>query len=141
MGHANLTNISEAFNRQLYAKGTVTIAEVAAHCGKHGETVHASEGEYDEDYMIRMSLENVLDFLLSHDEDEGGPFIVAVDMTPEQEKIYKEWRSGKVCMDWDCGDDGNGGQYGILDSIKWRFAPGARKKYPNDLPVLGNFSN
>jgi hypothetical protein len=140
MGHANLANLSKVFAKHLYAKGTVTIVQVVDHCVKIGEGLQASEGEYGGEegrYMIATGLETIIGYLLK----QATPVVVAVDMTPEQTKIYNTWVDGSdnSLMDWDCGDDGFGGEYGILDSIQWRFAPGWRKRYPN-IPVLGNIT-
>lgn len=42
---------------------------------------------------------------------------------------------------WDVGADGNGGEYGVLDSVEWQFGPGWRKKYPDDIPILGTVTS
>lgn len=121
---------------------------LADHCIQKGEALQASEGAYEGEEgrpMICMGLEEVAGFLLAEHRftprSKPMPVIEAVDMTEEQEKIFHEWKdpNGDI-MNWDCGDDGNGGEYGILDSIKFRFAPGWRKRYP-EIPVLGNVTN
>lgn len=144
MGHANLTNLSTVFSRRLYAKGKVCIADVADFAQAKGEKVHASEGEYSDAYMIAYSLEEIAGFWLephrlSHRSKEEQPIVEVVDLTPEQEKVYKQWLDGDT-VNWDSGDDGRGGEYGIFDSILWRYTTVWRKKYP-EIPLLEHFTN
>lgn len=152
MGHANLRNISDFFIKRLYAKGKLSIREAIDAMVEKGETLHASEGEYEEPEMLGMGLEEVVNFLRSYDirrevapevrkrvEVPDGGIIEPVSLTKEQEKILWQWdnhQSGK----WDTGDDGKSGEYGILDSIQWKFAKGWRKVYP-DIPRLGNVTH
>lgn len=140
MGHAQLTNLSKAFHRQLYARGKVSLAEIGKHCGKHKIYLQASEGEYTDQPMIRMGLMEVLNVLLNYDHEPLNSSVVEpTDLTDEQREVLRQWGTDEF-GEWDCGDDGTGGQYGIFDSIKWQFAPGWRKQYP-DLPTIGNFTN
>lgn len=143
MGHAHVLNLSEAFVRRLYAKGKVSIKEVAEACLQKGETLHASEGEYEEKFMICHGLEDVVLYLLSAHKftprSKPTPVIEPVGMTEEQERIFEEWATDAM-FDWDCGDDGESGQYGVLDSIQFRFAPEWRKRYP-DVPLLESVSH
>ena len=146
MGHATVTNLSERFIKQLYAKGKVTISEVADDCVRRGEKLQASEQAYDQKYMICHGLEDVVVWLLRPQKktprDEATPVIEPVNMTDEQTEIYNTWidDSDPKLMDWDCGDDGNGGEYGILDSIQWRFANGWRAMYP-EIETLDHVSH
>lgn len=133
MGHANLDNMSRLFVRQLYAKGSLTIRQAVEVAVKRGETVHASEGELSDESMVAMGLEQVVHFL----QQEG--VIQCFDLTDQQQKILEQWQDGDI-TNWDCGDDGRSGEYGMLDSIQWRYAPGWRKRYPN-IPLLGNVTN
>ncbi len=135
MGHANLSNLSEIFVQQLYSKGKLSIKQIADVCIAKGETLHASEGEYEERYMICMGLEDIAEFLLKED------VIEPVDMCPNQEFYFRQWHDGHNDMDeWDCGDDGESGEYAILDSIKFQFISGQRERYP-DIPLLGNITH
>lgn len=133
MGHASVTNLSDRLIKQLYAKGQISIQEVADDCIKRGETLHASEGRYEERYMICLGLEDCVRWLLLPQKptpkSKAVPVIEVCEMTEEQTKVYNEW-IGDGGDDWDSGDDGMGGEYGMLDSIKWKFAPGWRKRYP-----------
>lgn len=150
MGHANLSNISDLFVRRLYAKGKLSIREAVDALEKAGETLQASEGEYTDRPMLGMGTGYVVGFLAGKPSFLAGasgadfsefPVIVPVGLTPEQEELYRQWYNDDDSIEeWDCGDDGDGGQYGIFDSIRWKFAPGWRKRYPN-IPRLGNISN
>lgn len=75
MGHANLTNLSELFINRLYAKGRLTIGDAIAAAVKRGETLHASEGEYEEEEMLGLGFMDVIAFLHSRDgrDYSGGP--------------------------------------------------------------------
>lgn len=65
MGHANLSNLSDLWINLLYAKGKLTIGQAVEVAEKRGETLHASEGEYDADSgMVGMGLEQCCAFLL-----------------------------------------------------------------------------
>lgn len=142
MGHANLDNLSKIFARQLYAHGTITIKQVVDRCIEIGEPLKASEGEYEGEEgrpIIAMGVEEVANYLKHDHAPLNTPVIETVDMTEEQQKIFDQWCTDDM-TEWDCGDDGSGGEYGILDSIKWRFASGWRKQYPN-IPVLGHVTN
>lgn len=143
MGHANVTNLSELFIRQIYAKGKVSMAEVADVGIARGEKLHASEGDYSERYMLCMGLMEIVTYLLCdhapNRKVKASPVIEACDMTQEQIALYNRWVAGDMSS-WDCGDDGNGGEYGIFDSIKWKFAGKWRKFYQN-VPILENVTN
>jgi hypothetical protein len=65
VGHANLSNLSDLWIDLLYAKGKLTIGQAVAVAERRGETLHASEGEYDADSgMVGMGLEQCCAFLL-----------------------------------------------------------------------------
>jgi hypothetical protein len=133
VGHANLSNISDFFVKRLYAKGKLSVQETVDALQKAGETVHASEGSYDDPYMLAFALSEILTFMLGW---EDGPIIEAVDLTDEQEPVLEAWLED--------GEDafGNADETltALFDSIKWKFSPGWRKRYP-DIPRLGSVTN
>jgi hypothetical protein len=140
VGHANLSNVSDFFVKRLYAKGRLSVKDCSDAMQKAGETIHASEGEHDEPYMLRMGLEDVIRFMLEFDRDDGpDPIIEPIDPTREQRALLRKWRHGDF-SDWDSGDDGEGGEYGAFDAIEWKFAPGWRKRYPK-IPKLRNVTH
>jgi hypothetical protein len=63
VGHANLSNLSNFFINRLYAKGSLSISECIEALQAAGETLHASEGEYDEDSMLAMGLIDIVHYL------------------------------------------------------------------------------
>ena len=144
MGHAHLSNLSTFFVRRLYAKGRLTIAAAQEAASTAGETVHASEGSYDDPCMIRMGLGDVIGFLSNANPNlpprMRTPVIEPVSLTPEQAKVLAEFQS-PGCLEWSGGDDGNGGEYGVFDSIEWKFAKGWRAEYPDGIPVLGSVTH
>jgi hypothetical protein len=148
MGHANLGNLSNLFVRQLFAKGKLSIREITDIAVAKKETVHASEGELDDECMLSYSFEEIVGFLLcdhkSSPKSKATPVIEVCDydkLTDEQRDIYDKFVSNDDAMsNWDSGDDGRSGEYGLLDSIYFRFAPGWRKRYP-DIPILDRFEN
>lgn len=161
MGHAYLHNISDFFVRRLYAKGSLTIRECVDALMRAGEKLHAAEGEHDDAPTISLGVEEVVAYLaekthptprarakqrraaddaarrLGGRRKENGPVIVPVDLTDAQSEVLDEWLRHGPGDKWDCGDDGLGGEYGVLDSVRWRFAPGWRNRYPN-IPRLGH---
>jgi hypothetical protein len=140
MGHANASNLAKLALRQLYARGKVTIAELTEVAVKREEVFHTSEGSYTDPHMLSYGFEEVFSFWLN--QRMGGvpaPVVIPVEMAHIQEKILDQWGTDAF-VDWDCGDDGRGGEYSILDSIQWVFGDGWRRKYP-DIPILEEFSN
>ena len=125
MGHANLTNLSHFWNRHLYAKGKLSIHDCAIAAIKKGETLHASEGEYEDEGMISFGLEFVVDHLWDND------IIEPVNLTPEQKSLLRNNRTSG-CSDILQMEK----HYEILDSITWKYSTGERARYP-EIPVLG----
>jgi hypothetical protein len=145
MGHAHLDNLLNFFVRRLYAKGKLSIADAQTAASQAGETLHASEGEHTDPCTIRMGFGDVVNFLAAEQgsrwaPDRPGPVIEPVSLTDEQKRILIEWDTDDQ-MDWDCGEDGNGGQYGIFDSIEWKFAKGWRRRYPDGIPQIGTVTH
>ena len=149
MGHANLSNISDFFIRRLYAKGKLSVRECVDALEKAKEPLRASEGYYHDRPMLSMGTEEVIAFLagqpnyLAHVNcchKHEFPWIIPHELTPEQKKLFDEWWDGGIGCDWDCGDDGEGGEYALFDSIRWKFAPGKRKLYP-EIPRLSHVTH
>lgn len=65
MGHANLQNLSDLFVNLLYAKGRLTIEQAIETAISRNETLHASEGEYEDEGMLGMGFMDILDLLHS----------------------------------------------------------------------------
>lgn len=130
MGHANLTNISQYFIRRLRRKKTLSVREVVDSLERAGETVHASEGQHGERYMLSMAVEEVVGFLRDYLEPVGP-------LSRRQARLLKQWEASDF-WDWDAGDDGEGGDYAVFDSIKWRVRPEWRRR---SLPILGNVTH
>jgi hypothetical protein len=148
MGHADLTNISTIFIDLLVERKTVSIAEVVRELKRKKETVNASEGRLDEPYMLSYACENVVGFLLvlrgttaRTPQRKKTPVIRPVEpLTKKQEKLLREFCDNDN-GDWDCGPNGNGGEYGAFDRIKWELHPTWAKIPKNNLPLLQNFEN
>lgn len=126
MGHANLENISKIFNKMVKRPDGATIREVVDFLEASCEKVHASEGDYEERFMLSDSCEEIAAWLR-----EGGA-IEPTMLTKEQKPIFDQWLEGDIGS-WDNGKDGEGGEYGILDSVRWK----ANKKA---LPILRFFT-
>jgi hypothetical protein len=128
MGHARLDNLDMLMMKQIYAKGKVSIAELAEHAKKVGEGLRASEGEYmaESDYdhpygMVRMGFEWCIRW---HMEDNLFAVIEPILETDDQFSVFEEWQ---------VGDDSFSEEFlEILHSIKWKFSKGGRKAYIND---------
>jgi hypothetical protein len=124
MGHATVTNIAQVVNRRLKLEGGTSIRECVKELTAKGEKLAASECYYTEDYMLAFACGDVIEWLYSHKR-----LIEPMSMTEKQQRIFKEWTDdeGMGVSNWDCGDDGNGGEYGIFDSIRWKTE---RKRLP-----------
>jgi hypothetical protein len=137
VGHAYVKNLSEFFVRRLYANGRLSIKECVKGLQDKGEYLHASEGRCDEDYMLALGLEDVVRYLLTYRECKIGtngsklnPVIEPCALTDEQERVYNDWMDPNADTGkWDCGNDGMGGEYGVLDSIEFKFRKGWRQRY------------
>jgi hypothetical protein len=126
MGHARVTNISKAVNHNLH-RGPCSIKQIVDYLIVHKQTVHAGEGELEDTCMLSQATQDVMSWLYDR------RVVEPVNMTTEQEKIFRQWGSNAM-TNWDCGNDGNGGEYAIFDSIQWRPL---RKR----LPILNYVSH
>jgi hypothetical protein len=145
VGHAYVKNLSQLVIRQVYAKGKVSLREMTEFAIKKGEWVHASEGDYEEYGMISMMLSEIVNYYLhGHKytpQSEATPVLEACDMDERQKKIYDEWvEDGEAFEQWRADEGDPDAEYNVFDSIKWRYAPGWRKRYP-DLPLLEHYEN
>jgi len=127
MGHATITNVSKLFNKRIRAQGAVTIRDVAGELERKHASISASEGMLDEPYILRMATEYLV-FVLHE-----ARIIEPVSLSRKQRKIYGEWKREEM-DDWDAGDDGDGGEYAVFDSIRWRSL---RKR----LPIVDSMEN
>jgi len=145
MGHANLTNLSQFFHRRLYAKGKLSLEDAVHAARKAGETLHASEGEYEDKAMLAFGFEQVVRFLARKTCDcpccaSRGPVIVPVELSEEERKQLHEWWEEGHCADWEYDESDPECGFALIDRIKWKYGSGWRNKYP-DLPVLSNVTN
>ena len=139
MGHAYLQNISEFFLRRLYAVGSMSIEDCTIALMKAGETLHASEGEYEDAEMLKMGLLDLIIFLrrghrftrfslesfttaaLSNEKSLKA-YIIPAKLTPRQKENLLDYDEGKS-RDWEEID------WCEFEHIKWKYAPGWRAKY------------
>ena len=126
MGHANFANISRIVNRMLHTK-PVTVHEIVDELERTKQTVKASEGELPERYMLSYAVEQILGILYEQDAVEP------TSLTRAQKKLFKQWRTEDM-SEWDSGNDGKGGEYGLFDTIRW-------KPLKKKLPVVREFEN
>jgi hypothetical protein len=135
MGHAYCRNISEFWNRRLYAKGKLSIRECILALEKAGEAFNTAEAAYSDKNMLGFGLFLVIAHLTEH----KSAVIEPSDMSDRQKVVYEEWLNEGCdrfgCYEWDDLDC----KWGIFESIKWRYAPGWRKQYP-EIPVLGHLT-
>jgi len=152
MGYANYTNLSRFFVRRLYAKGKLSMKEAVDAAVNAKETMHASECDYPEPYMLGMAFEEIVWFLLKSHSDgtkkNKGFFekdcscsrvVEPVEpLTDEQKNVLELWHDND--SSWPGVGDEPEGNYATLDSIQWKFCKGWRKRYP-DIPLLGNVTH
>lgn len=103
------------------------MGEIVDHLERTKQTVKGSSGESSERYMLAMVVEFNLGYLLDN------RLVQPTDLTSKQRKVFQAWKKGET-DNWDSGDDGRGGEYGILDSIRWR-------PLKKRLPILSHFEN
>ena len=144
MGHANLSNLSEFFIRRLYAKGKLSVQEATDAAIAKNEKLSASEGDYEDSYMVSFGFEQIVEFLLEpvhkiNRKSKPSSVIEVCDydsLTEEQQRVFDLWmKNSDEIMNWDSEKE-----YQILDSIRFKFADGWRKVYP-DIPMLSYVTN
>ncbi len=123
MGHARITNISQFSSRFIRRPEGATVKEIVDELEAKKQAVHASEGLYYERYMLSMTSESYVSWLLEN------KLIEPKDLTEEQKKILAQWTSSSnEIFNWDIKE------YDILDSIRWT----TKRKV---LPLIHNFEN
>lgn len=132
MGHFHCENFSRTVNRVLTTRASATIKECVEELKRTKQKFHASEGAYGpdhEDYqeMLSKGVEQVIHCLYEHHmiDPEG--------LTRKQKKVFQQWVEDDI-GDWDAGDDGKGGEYGVFDTIRWKAAK-------RRLPVFKEITN
>ena len=143
MGHAHLGNVSEFVIRYLYAKGQVSMDDILQQMHRKGETLHASEGEYDDYGMMGTGVEQVIGF------HRTRGVIEPVNPTAD-DLVVLGYPDALVDSDFTQSSDGFGfmseaevERYGWaskeenklwkrLYNIKWRFCKGQRNRYKTD---------
>jgi hypothetical protein len=111
MGHATTTNISQFINRQL-RQGPVTVRTLVDAMVEKKMALQASEQAYTDAVMLGEATSQILEIMRTDGQVEPRP------ATRDQRRIWKQRERGED-VDWDCGNDGCGGEYGIFDSIMW----------------------
>lgn len=115
MGHAYPEKISKFINAQLRLGSPVTVTDLVDKIIIAKIPLSTAEGLYEGDEArptISHAVEQIMEMLHSAGQVDPRP------VGPEQKRIWQEWLRGEV-MDWDNGDDGRGGEYGIFDAIPW----------------------
>jgi hypothetical protein len=121
MGHAYPEKISKHINGLLraawMANKHVTINEIMASLQASKIKLSTAEKLYDPNVeedrpTVCQAVEQMMEMLRSEGQVDARP------KNADQRRIWKEWERGEI-TDWDCGDDGKGGEYGIFDSIPW----------------------
>lgn len=143
MGHGYPENLSKFFIRRLYAKGKLSIREATAAAIAAGEKAEASEGAYDQAEMISLFFEIIISALRNHrgpreahyPAGRADPVIVPAFLTSNQKQLLQKYDAEELYLD---GYDDP--ETKLFDSIKWKFAPGWRAKYP-DIPHLTSIEN
>lgn len=140
MGHANVTNISKFINKKLRTGIPFTLEELTTEMVKKKMAVSASEGKYYEDYMLAMTAEEILCFLLG-DLDVSPPqrkqYIEPGKMSRYQKRVYKKWRDGTVHDDEILADTYSD----HLDKIPWVLTGPVVNPKKVRLPILSNVSH
>lgn len=121
MGHAYPEKISKHINGLLrqawFDQKHVTIREIMDSLEANKIRLSTSEKWYDPNKeddrpVVNQAVEEIMTTL----QNEG--LVDPRPTTKDQKRILKEMERGEN-VDWDCGEDGKGGEYGIYDSIPW----------------------
>lgn len=121
MGHAYPEKVSKHVNKLLrgawMAQKHVTISEIIDSLIANKIKLSTAEGLYDASNdehrpVVAHCVEQIMDEMYSRGEVDPRP------KTAEQKRIWKQWKD-EGAMDWDSGDDGKSGEYGVFDSIPW----------------------
>jgi hypothetical protein len=137
MGHAYVANLGEFFINRLYAKGKLSIKEAALAAVKAGETLHASEGEYEDEGMIAHGLWEVIWRMIRPSAPvvtaDGvtwpGPILIPVGpLTDRQVGSLTKYLNDDN-QDWDDESEDDKSAFTVLDTIQWKFAKGWRSRY------------
>lgn len=138
MGHAVFTGLSKIFVRQIYAKGRVSLKDILAHTLKHRRLLKGTYGGFDElPEEIALALEQIAYYLHGkHKKKHQGAatsVIVPAELSPTQAVVFKKWVNK-------ANDSLTLEEAEILDTICWAYAPGWRKEYPDNIPLLTYFT-
>jgi hypothetical protein len=131
MGHARIDNISRIFNKMVKRPNGASIREIVDELDRRKTPIHASEGVYHERYMLGYMTQDIACRLAR------AGLLKPARLTAKQKPIYRDWLDEDADIDdWDSGEDGEGGEYGILDSIRqgnpmptWTALPEAIRRH------------
>lgn len=115
MGHFYSKNVSELAIELFKTHDRLTFADMVGVMKGRGETIHAAEGEYDEDYMLYMGVEQL--FVGYHQHCD------CIEPCPETKEQYRVWQK------FEDEDDLEEEEYGILNTIEWQTTG-------EDMPVI-----
>jgi len=138
MGHGHVKPHCEFFLKRLYAKGKLSIRECAQAMKDAGMKYLASEGEYDEPWMLEWAVSDIVGYYLDYREVtiNGVQHSVIEPVTPlkkEQAEMLEQWLDH-------CFPADEEGAHEAFDTIQWKFSKGWRKRF-KDIPLLENVTH
>jgi len=120
MGHFHSANLDKLLLRQIRTKGSASIDDVVALAQKKKQVLSASEGTYDEKYMIQMGFETLVSIHVERGELE--PIL----STSREKKAFRLWKNNELEESWD--DNGESiGYLAILDALQFKFTDKIKK--------------
>ena len=134
MGHMYPSNIQKFFQRRLYAKGKLSVADCVQALQKAKETLHCAEDNYEEDYMLSMGVHEILGWLTRNYRENPGVQLVPVDVSAAQTPLLYEWMVEGFRREWEPED------YDVFDTVLWKYGPGVRAKY-KEIPILSSVTH
>ncbi len=121
MGHFHSTNLDTLLLKQIRKNGSMSINEAVKLAEKKKEVFHASEGLYDEKYMIQMGFETLI--FIHTERGELEPVL----STSKEKKAFRLWRNNELEDSWD--DNGESiGYLAVVDSLQFKFSANIKKK-------------
>jgi len=138
MGHAYIKNLNDIFLKKIYAKGKVSLRECIDYCIKNKIPLHASEGNYFEEYMLQLGFAEVVLFHAhSWNENRHRPNVEPIIENDAQLKVISEFNRNGLSDIYESDNDGK-----IFESIQWKFTKQTRKMYiDKTIPIVENMEN
>lgn len=138
MGHGHVKPHCKFFLKRLYAKGKLSIRECGQAMQDAGMKYLASEGAYDDQWMLEWAVTDIVIYYLKHVHEvtiHGIQTPILEPVTPLKEDqviALFRWLTGNASDEV--------AEHEALMSIQWKYAKGWRNRR-EDIPLLENVTH